>query len=91
MGDLLYADAKGSGGWYVMEARPKEALIVKVANLRTPRPVRCDEPLAFWEFTWAFVLKKQENGTTRLLVRERVGFGSKISQVLMAHSGWPAS
>lgn len=87
VGDLVYGDAKGSGGWYVMEIRPKEALIVKVANLKTSRPLRRDEPPAFWEFTWAFVLKEQENATTRLLVRERVGFGSKISQFLMAPIG----
>src|SRR5919106_317233 len=38
VGDLMHADAKGSGGWYVMEVRPNEALVVKMANLKESRP-----------------------------------------------------
>lgn len=90
VGELMYGNRKGSGGWYVMEVRPNEALVVKTANLKTSRPLQRDESPAFWEFTWAFVLKKQANETTRLLVRERVGFGSRISRLLIAPLG-PAS
>ena len=88
VGDLMYAAANGGGGWYVMEVRPNEALVVKTANLETSQPVSRDEPPAFWEFTWAFVLKEQPDGTTHFLVRERVGFGKRISQFLMSPVGF---
>ena len=84
VGDMMYGNAKGSGGWLVMEVRPNEALVVKTANARTSQPLQRDEPPAFWEFTWAFVLKPLPNGTTRLLIRERVAFGNRISQLLMS-------
>jgi hypothetical protein len=87
IGDLMYAISNGSGGWYVLEVRPQEALVVKTANLKASRPLRRDEPPAYWEFTWAFVLKDQGDGTTRLLVRERVAFGKKIAEVLMSPFG----
>jgi len=87
VGDLMFANAKGSGGWLVMEVRPNRALVVKTANLKTSQPLLRNQPPAFWEFTWAFVLSNQPNGTTRLIVRERVGFGNSISQLLMSPFG----
>ena len=87
IGDLVYANATGSGGWYIMDVRPNEALVLKVANIDASRPVRRDELLK-WEFLWTFAVKDEGEGTTRLLVRERVGFGSKVTRVLMAPVGF---
>ena len=87
VGDLVYGDHGGRGGWFVMEVDPGEALVMKTANLRTGRPLGREEPPAFWEFTWAFVLRDQGDGTTRLLVRERVGFGKRISALLLSPLG----
>ena len=87
VGDLVYGNDKGSGGWLVMEVRPNQALVLKTANLKTSQTLLRNQPPAFWEFTWAFILSEQPNGMTRLIVRERVGFGSKISQLLMSPFG----
>ena len=85
-GDLVFANAEGSGGWYVMDVRPNEALVLQVANLATGRPLRRDEQLR-WEFTWTFALIEQADGTTRLIVRERIGFGRRITELAMAPVG----
>jgi hypothetical protein len=86
VGDLMHADAKGSGGWYVMEVRPNEALVVKMANLKESRPWRRDE-WPFMEFTWTFAVPTGANGSTRLLVRERVGFGNRLARFMAAPIG----
>ena len=86
VGDLVYATADGSGGWYVMEVRPNDVLVLKVANVKAGRPTTRDE-LARWEFVWTFALREGPNGTTRLLVRERTGYGSRITQLAMAPVG----
>ena len=39
VGDLVFADAKGSGGWYVMEVRPGEALVLQIGDVRAGRPI----------------------------------------------------
>ena len=87
VGDLVHANRSGSGGWFVMEVRPGEALVLKTANLRTGEPVRRDEPPAYWEFTWSFVLEDQGDGTTRLIIRERVGFGKRLTALLLSPVG----
>jgi hypothetical protein len=87
VGDLVYGNATGSGGWYVMDVRPNDALVLQMANLRSGRPAARDELLR-WEFLWTFAVREDRNGTTRLLVRERVGFGSKLTQLLMAPTGF---
>lgn len=86
VGDVIYADRSRTGGWYVVEVRPKEALVLKVANLAAGRPLRRDEQLR-WEFLWTFALRATPTGSTRLLVRERVGFGSRLTKALMAPVG----
>jgi hypothetical protein len=83
IGDLVFAHVNGSGGWYVMEVRPNEALVLKVANVAAGRPLRRDEQLR-WEFVWTFALAGRPDGTTRLLVRERVGFASRATRLAMA-------
>lgn len=84
VGDLVFADAKGSGGWYVMEVLPGEALVLQVGDVRAGRPLRRDEQLR-WESTWSFVVRPAPGGRSRLLVRERAGFGSRLTELAM----WP--
>lgn len=86
VGDLVYADAAGTGGWYVRQVVPGEVLVLQMANVAAGRPARRDEQLR-WEFLWTFATKDQGDGTTRLLVRERVGFGSTATRLLMSPVG----
>lgn len=85
-GDLMCADAEGTFGWYVMDIQPGRALVVKMANTEKGRPARLIEP-PFMEFTWSFVLEGTDNGTTRLIVRERIGFGKRVVRVLFSPVG----
>lgn len=87
VGDLVFADAKGSGGWYVMELVPGEALVLKVADVKAERPLRRDEQLR-WEFLWTFVVIPEPGGRSRLVVRERTGFGSQLTGLVMAPVGF---
>jgi hypothetical protein len=86
VGDLVHADAAGTGGWYVARVVPGEALVLQMANVGAGRPMRRDELLR-WEFLWTFALREAGDGTTRLLVRERVGFGNRWTRALMAPVG----
>lgn len=86
VGHLVHANAAGTGGWYVMESRPPEALVLATANVPESRPVRRDDP-AGWEFLWTFALRPGHDGTTRLLARERVAFGRTRMRLLMAPVG----
>lgn len=87
VGDLVLADAKGSGGWLVTRIDPGEAIVLQVADVGEQRPIRRDERLG-WEFLWSFVLRPLEDGRTRLLVRERTGFGNPFVRVLLAPVGF---
>ena len=87
VGDLVYADAKGSGGWYVMEVLPGEALVLQMGDVRAGRPIRRDEKMGL-EFSWSFVVRPAADGRSRLLVRERVGFGSPLTRVAMSPIGF---
>jgi|SRR6056297_672036 len=86
-GDLVLADARGRGGWYVMEVRPDELLVLKVADVAAGHPIRRDQPPR-WEFLWTFALRDGPDGTTRLLVRERTAFDSKVTQLAMSPVGF---
>jgi hypothetical protein len=86
VGDLVHADAAGGNGWYVMDVRPPHALVLEMANVREGRPFRREET-PFMEFTWAFVLTAADDGGTRLLVRERVAFGSALARALLGPVG----
>lgn len=86
VGDLVYADSKGRGGWYVVEVHPEEALVLQTANLSEGRPLRRDEGLG-WEFLWSFVLEDAPGGGTRLLVRERVAFGRRSARAVLTPVG----
>lgn len=86
VGDVVYASRDRSAGWYVMELRPREALVLQVANLAAGRPLRRDEQLK-WEFLWTFALRPTDAGTTRLLVRERTAFDSSVTRAMMTPMG----
>lgn len=86
VGDVVYANRARTGGWYVVDLRPNEALVLKVAYLRAGRPVRRDEQPK-WEFLWTFALRPAHPGGTRLLVRERVAFANALTQRLLAPVG----
>jgi hypothetical protein len=86
VGDLVLADAEGSGGWYVMEVLPGEALVLQVGDVRAGRPVHRDEQM-HWEFVWSFVVRAAPGGRSRLLVRERTGFGSRLTAAAMSPLG----
>lgn len=86
VGDLVRADRKGTGGWYVVELLPGEVLALQVADLDVGRPLRRDEHLK-WEFQWTFALRPTGSGETRLLVRERTGYGSRLTQAVMEPVG----
>lgn len=86
VGDVVAANARASGGWYVMLVEPPETLVLQVGDVATGRPVRRDEPPG-WEFLWTFAVRGQPDGTTRLLVRERTAFGRAITRFAMAPLG----
>jgi hypothetical protein len=86
VGDLMAAHANGSFGWYVMAIEPSRAMVVKMADVEAGRPTRRDEP-PFMEFTWSFVLRPQGDGSTRLLVRERIAFGKASVRMVSAPVG----
>jgi hypothetical protein len=86
VGDVVYGDAARRGGWYVMDLQPARALVLQTANLKKGRPASCAEG-APMEFTWTFVLHEVSDGTTRLLVRERVAFANGFWRYLLSPLG----
>lgn len=86
VGDVVHADRARTGGWYVVELVPNEALVLQVGDLVAGRPLRRDERLR-WEFQWTFALRDGPAGGSRLLVRERVAFDSVVTRVVMAPVG----
>ena len=86
IGDVVHMDRARTSGWYVVELRPREALVLKLADLAAGRPLERDEKL-HWEFLWTFALLDAPGGSTRLLVRERVAFGSALIEFLFAPVG----
>jgi hypothetical protein len=90
VGDTVYANRARTGGWYVMDLHPAQALVLKIADLNAGRPVRRDEQLG-WEFLWTFALRPDRQratpGSTRLLVRERTAFDHALTRTLMGPVG----
>ena len=86
VGDVIYANRRRTAGWFVDEVGPPHALVLQLADLARRRPARRTDP-AHWEFVWSFVLVDRGDGTTRLLVRESVVFGSVLTRLLMAPFG----
>ncbi|MFI5625830.1 hypothetical protein ACIA03_20355 [Nocardioides sp. NPDC051685] len=94
VGDTVYADRGRTGGWTVVDLVPGEALVLRLADVSTGRPVSRRDPAApgigpvlDWEFAWIFALLPEPHGRTRLLIRERVGHGSTSARVLLAPLG----
>lgn len=86
VGDVVYAARNRSGGWYVADVRPERMLALQAADLRRGRPALRTDP-AGWEFLWTFVLVDRGDGSTRLLVRERVAVGKPLMRFLMTPVG----
>jgi hypothetical protein len=86
VGDVVYTDRARSGGWFVVDLRPDDALVLQVGDLTVGRPLRRDEQLK-WEFQWTFALRPAPTGGTRLIVRERTAFDSALTRALMAPVG----
>ncbi len=86
VGDLVHADARGRGGWYVMDVRPDDVLVLKMGDVKLGRPVERHEGIG-WEFLWTFAVREEANGTTRLVVRERVGFANNWVKLILAPLG----
>jgi hypothetical protein len=61
--------------------------VLQVADVAERRPVRRDERPG-WEFLWSFVVRPLDDGRTRLLVRERTGFGNPLIRQAMAPVGF---
>ena len=85
-GEVVYANRARTAGWYVVELLPGKVLSLAVADLLRDRPARRDEGFR-WEFLWTFAVRPDVGGKTRLLIRERVGFGSHVTQWLMSPVG----
>jgi hypothetical protein len=62
-------------------------LVLKTANVKLGRPLRREEGIG-WEFLWTFAVRPNADGTTRLLVRERVGFGNGLVRFALAPMGF---
>lgn len=70
-----------------MEVLAGGALVLAVADVRAGRPLHRDEQLR-WESTWSFVVRPAPGGGSRLLVRERAGFGSRLTEPAMSPVGF---
>jgi hypothetical protein len=86
VGDMVWADGARTGGWIVERLEPDALLVLKVADVEQRRATRRDEGVGF-EFQWTFALRPDPAGSTRLLVRERVGFGRRLTRWLMTPVG----
>ena len=86
VGDLMWANGARSGGWVVERMVPHEVLVLKMADVATGRAVSRSEGIGF-EFQWTFALVPTPYGGTRLFIRERVGYGRRLTRWLMAPVG----
>ena len=65
---------------------PDEALVMKQADMKVGKAMNRHDGLGF-EFQWTFALRPLPTGGTRLLVRERVVYGRRLTRWLMAPVG----
>lgn len=86
VGDMVWANRTRTGGWVVERIVPKEALVLKTADAATGRAASRTDRVGF-EFLWTFALQPAPGGGTRLLIRERVAFGRRLTRWLMAPVG----
>lgn len=86
VGDVVHATRSRTGGWYVVDVQPGQMLALQTADLVRGRPALRTDPHG-WEFLWTFVLIDRGDGSTRLLVRERVAVASPLMRLLMTPVG----
>jgi hypothetical protein len=86
VGDIVWANGALTGGWVVKRIVVNDVLVMKVADVHTGRAVTRDEGVGF-EFQWTFALRSTPTGSTRLIIRERVAYGRRLTRWLMAPAG----
>jgi hypothetical protein len=86
VGDMVYSDNERKSGWIIVKVVPDEALVMKQADMKLGRAMNRNEGLGF-EFQWTFALRPLPTGGTRLLVRERVAYGRRLTRWLMSPVG----
>lgn len=86
VGDIVWANGALTGGWVVKRVVANDVLVMKVADVHTGRAVTRDEGVGF-EFQWTFALRSTPTGSTRLIIRERVAYGRRLTRWLMAPVG----
>ncbi len=82
VGDPLWGDRRLRGGWVVEQLEPNVALVLKTADPKTGRVAIRDEGIGV-EFQWTFALRPASLGGTRLLIRERIAYGRRLTRWLM--------
>jgi hypothetical protein len=86
VGDMVYSDNKRASGWIIVKVVPDEAMVMKQADMKVGQAMNRNDGLGF-EFQWTFALRPLPTGGTRLLVRERVAYGRRLTRRLMAPVG----
>ena len=86
VGDMVYSDNERKSGWIIVKVVPDEALVMKQADMKLGRAMNRNEGLGF-EFQWTFALRPLPTGGSRLLVRERVAYGRRLTRWLMSPVG----
>ena len=86
VGDIVWADGALTGGWVVERLVPGDALVMKVADVRTGRAVTRNEGVGF-EFQWTFAVRPTPAGGSRLIIRERVAYGRRLTRWVMSPVG----
>ena len=84
--DMVYSDNKRTSGWIIVKVVPDEALAMKQADMKVGKAMNRNDGLGF-EFQWTFAPRPLPAGGTRLLVRERVAYGRRLTRWLMAPVG----
>lgn len=75
-GDLVHLGPEGYPCMEVHTIEPERAFILRGADLQTGQPVERRQPLPHNDAitTWQFVLDKQDEHTTRLIIRQRLDY-----------------
>jgi hypothetical protein len=77
VGDVLPATPQGNDGFEVLRVEANRTLVLGGLyddDARAQRPFASARPRAYWHVTWAFVLERLDEKSTRLHVRARVAF-----------------
>ena len=77
VGDVIAATPEGADGFEVLAIEPERALVLGGlfdVEAQVQRPFASSRSTRFWHVTWAFVLERRDDATTRLHVRARAAF-----------------